>query len=620
MDSAGEYRAQLESLQKIRSLAGAGNCALDLPQICVVGDQSSGKSALLGEITGINFPVNAGICTKAPIVVECKCEQQAASDIYEVMHEGVYTPVDKAEHLAYEITQLQQEALVHEAVKISKKEVRVRVRGPQQVDLIVVDLPGIINQGDGEAETKQLINKYIEKEQTLILLVSEAKQDDELCTAIGMTKQVDHEANRTLRVFTKCDTFDSDEAKQRALQRVRDDHHEKLHPHAVVCRVQGRPSYDQDEEARILTDMGLPDARAGVTTLKERLPPLFAELIRTNLPVLEANIKAICQETTAKLREIGEEPQGASAMLRECHLALQKSAVCMLEEPISMHMTAFQTAIHATQEMVTQEWSDAKLKPNHFECPFFQGGDALDSCMKDITQWWAPALDTYCTEVEKISRAHIQQVLTEQVEHMIPACLKQVIAAEWDAKCDELFYDLKQTFRNRLKKEIPWGTLNHYLTAKFGAEEILPQGLAEEIVVSLKRKLDADVKNHTPWANHTDAENREALNETLKIAKKRFSVSYGAKTLYEQQQQRLFHAVKAVWAVEHKTFIDYILKETVEHLMQPRDAWLATALFTNEKIKHAAVEDPAMEQTRQELKERLACMHKCTFELQRMHS
>lgn len=170
-----EYCIQLATLQKIRSIAGGYE--LNLPQICVVGDQSSGKSALLGEITGINFPVNVGMCTKAPIVVECK-RQEGESETYEVMQNDCsYKAVAKVEELAHEITNIQEEALLRENVKISKNEIRVRVRGPDQVDLIVVDLPGIINHGEGEREARQLIQKYIRIEQTLILLVSEGKQD-----------------------------------------------------------------------------------------------------------------------------------------------------------------------------------------------------------------------------------------------------------------------------------------------------------------------------------------------------------------------------------------------------------------------------------------------------------
>ena len=208
-----EYRAQLASLQRIRSIAGSSE--LDLPQICVVGDQSSGKSALLAEITRIQFPVNSGICTKAPIVVECNCDDALPDDIFEIMQNGVYQKVDQPESLALKISELQNQNLVQEETKISMTEIRIRVSGPTQVDLIVIDLPGIINQGNDEGETKQLINKYIEKEQTLILLVSEAKQDDELCIAIGMTKQMDPEGARTLRIYTKCDNFDSNEAKVR---------------------------------------------------------------------------------------------------------------------------------------------------------------------------------------------------------------------------------------------------------------------------------------------------------------------------------------------------------------------------------------------------------------------
>ncbi len=76
-----EYVNQLAALQK-RAIAGSNE--LDLPQICVVGDQSSGKSSLLAELTGINFPVSSGICNRAPIVVECKLDEQLKADVYEI--------------------------------------------------------------------------------------------------------------------------------------------------------------------------------------------------------------------------------------------------------------------------------------------------------------------------------------------------------------------------------------------------------------------------------------------------------------------------------------------------------------------------------------------------------
>lgn len=482
-----EYCVQLASLQRMRSIAGG---SLDLPQICVVGDQSSGKSALLGELTGLSFPVNAGICTKAPIVVECKSEHDTVNvdDTYELMQvDGTYQAVDP-EKLAGEITNLQSQILARDGVKISQFEIRVRVSGPKRVDLIVVDLPGIINQGDGEAETKKLIRKYIEKKQTLVLLVSEAKQEDELCTAIGLTKQVDDTGHRTLRIFTKCDTFDSDEARRRTIQRVISptSNEHPLHAHAVICRVHGCGQYDADAEMVILSEMGLPSECTGMTALKSRLPPLFAELIRTNLPDLKAKIEWIIKENLAELSEIGEEPRCREAMLRECHDALKKYFVRELQEPVSDLMTRFQQEIHSTKGRLNKDWTDANFRPNVFECPFFQGAEALGICMEGITQWWLPILDTYCADLEKMARAHVKACL---VQHAVgvPKLLLATIAVEWESKCNTLFVHLKKFFANRLKKEVPFGTMNHYLTSKFKAEEVLPQELMIDVVRSIQQ-------------------------------------------------------------------------------------------------------------------------------------
>ena len=44
-----------------------------MPRICVIGDQSSGKSSLLCTLAeGIEFPTAHSLCTKAPIVVHSR--------------------------------------------------------------------------------------------------------------------------------------------------------------------------------------------------------------------------------------------------------------------------------------------------------------------------------------------------------------------------------------------------------------------------------------------------------------------------------------------------------------------------------------------------------------------
>mmetsp|Transcript_7297 Transcript_7297/g.13536 ORF Transcript_7297/g.13536 Transcript_7297/m.13536 type:complete len:627 (-) Transcript_7297:69-1949(-) len=611
--STNEYRRQLDALQKIRAISGGNE--LDLPQICVVGDQSSGKSSLLAELTGIDFPVNSGICTRAPIVVECKLSKEVEHDIYEIEQEdSIWKQVPRPQELAHEITSLQNSALLKGwgPSKISTKEIRVRVRGPEQINIIVIDLPGIIHNGQGKTETKDLIDTYIQKKQTLILLVSEAKQDDEGCAAIGMAEEWDEDAERTLRVFTKCDTWDSDASKQRLVERMREqdcDSQNKLLPHAVICRMQGGSKYDADNEVNELKAMCIPAKRAGVATLKDRLPPLYAELIRTNLATLESNINSLLEKTKDKLQEIGEEARSGDDMLRECQTVLLQSCVSTLEEPISEHFQKFKESIHATERKVKKPWSDKKLNPNVFECPFFQGGPALQSCMKEITDWWRPIMTKYVDGIEHVALNHVLPALEEQTQG-IPHVLRHTIHREWNIECRQAIKELKCTFENRLRKEIPWGTVNHYLTSKFKSEEALPADLIEELMTRLE-------KTRSEAMDHIFLKPDEIRKE-INSAKERWSIGFGAKGLHEQQQQRLFHAVQAVWAVEHKTFTDCILKETTENLMRERARWVSTALFTNHKIKEAAVEDPAHQQKRQDLKDKRERMEKCLVELQSM--
>ena len=50
--------------------------------------------------------------------------------------------------------------LVNSGKKVCEDEIIVRVSGPEQMDISVIDLPGIIHAGDGQEETRTLINRY----------------------------------------------------------------------------------------------------------------------------------------------------------------------------------------------------------------------------------------------------------------------------------------------------------------------------------------------------------------------------------------------------------------------------------------------------------------------------
>ena len=173
------YKHILDTFEAIR-VECEGDIAL--PQICVNGDQSSGKSSLLNALTGIDFPVKPGICTRCPTLVECR---RSDTVLYSIARGTDFQAIEQC-NMETEILKRQKELVGGN--KITKDPIRIRVHGPLQQDIDIVDLPGIIHNGSGTKETMELIQDHIRSTRTLILVVGEAKQDDELCTALKLAK------------------------------------------------------------------------------------------------------------------------------------------------------------------------------------------------------------------------------------------------------------------------------------------------------------------------------------------------------------------------------------------------------------------------------------------------
>ena len=86
---------------------------------------------------------------------------------------------------------------------------------PNVLDLTLVDLPGMTkipvgNQPENiEQEVKEIIESYIEDENTLILAVSAANADLTTSDGLNFAKRFDPEGQRTIGVITKLDLMDN---------------------------------------------------------------------------------------------------------------------------------------------------------------------------------------------------------------------------------------------------------------------------------------------------------------------------------------------------------------------------------------------------------------------------
>eukprot|EP00659_Diplonema_papillatum_P011981 gene11981-18498_t len=196
---------------------------LDLPQIAVVGVQSSGKSSVLENIVGKDFlPRGTGIVTRRPLVLQMvhmspeekaqREEKGEATEVASFLHEPgkEYTDFQEVKRQIEKET----ERLCGARKGISSEPIRLRVLSHRVLDLTLVDLPGLTQIAvEGQPanigkEIKAMILEWIEPKNTIILAVSAANVDIANSDALKLAKQVDPAGERTVGVLTKLDLMD----------------------------------------------------------------------------------------------------------------------------------------------------------------------------------------------------------------------------------------------------------------------------------------------------------------------------------------------------------------------------------------------------------------------------
>lgn len=211
-----------------------GNDSLDLPQIVVVGSQSSGKSSVLENIVGRDFlPRGSGIVTRRPLILQLINLPSDRSDKPEEHEVHVpHTPAAVAgqdewgefNHIPgrrfYDFQEVKRE-IENETARIAgnnkginRQPINLKVYSPHVLSLTLVDLPGLTKVPIGdqptdiEKQTRNLISEYIAKPNSIILAVSPANVDLVNSESLKLARQVDPTGKRTVGILTKLDLMD----------------------------------------------------------------------------------------------------------------------------------------------------------------------------------------------------------------------------------------------------------------------------------------------------------------------------------------------------------------------------------------------------------------------------
>ncbi|CAB1333727.1 unnamed protein product [Coregonus sp. 'balchen'] len=320
----------INKLQDVFNTVGAD--IIQLPQIAVVGTQSSGKSSVLESLVGKDMlPRGTGVVTRRPLILQLVHVDPGAGrkmkDENENIHEQswcfqIYTDFSE---IRQEIEN-ETERISGTNKGISDEPIHLKIFSPNVVNLTLVDLPGItkVPVGDQpkdiEVQIRELILKHISNPNSIILAVTAANTDMATSEALKVAREVDPDGRRTLAVVTKLDLMDAGtDAMDVLMGRVIP---VKLGLIGVVNRSQldinNKKSVSdaiQDEHAFLQKKYPSLAKRNGTKYLARTLNRLLMHHIRDCLPELKTRINVLAAQYQSLLSSYGQPVEDQNATL-----------------------------------------------------------------------------------------------------------------------------------------------------------------------------------------------------------------------------------------------------------------------------------------------------------------
>ncbi|AES90601.2 dynamin 3A-like protein [Medicago truncatula] len=376
----------VNKLQDIFSRVGSQS-TIDLPQVAVVGCQSSGKSSVLEALVGRDFlPRGNDICTRRPLVLQLVHIPPSKPESAEFLHLPGRTFHDFSQIRAEIQAETDREAGGNKGV--SDKQIRLKIFSPNVLDITLVDLPGITKvpvgdqPSDIESRIRTMIMSYIKVPTCLILAVTPANSDLANSDALQMAGNADPDGHRTIGVITKLDIMDrGTDARNLLLGKV------------IPLRL-GYVGVVNRSQEDILTNRSIKDAlvaeekffrshpiysgladSCGVPQLAKKLNKILAQHIKAVLPGLKARISASLVNLAKEHASYGE--------ITESKACAGQGALIL--NILSKYSDAFTSIVEGKNEaMSTSELSGGARINYIFQSIFVRSLEEVDPC-EDLT-------------------------------------------------------------------------------------------------------------------------------------------------------------------------------------------------------------------------------------------
>lgn len=338
----GEQKALLDAIDNLRK--HGIDRFVDLPQIIVVGDQSSGKSSVLEAISRVRFPVKDGLCTRFATELVLRTDSHTRVDV-QIQPSETSKEAHSFEEKSFNKEELPR--IIEDAKKMmlegdsgfSEDVLRIEISGPDVPHLTLVDLPGFYHGEDenqsaaGRDVVDRLVERYMARKNSIILAIISARNQVVMQKVLTKVKQHDKKKERTLGIITKPDTLISgshdEESFVRLAKNLEKSHELSLGWHVLRNRGETETSdtdEQRDQKERDYFESSLwssiPSRNRGVEPLRKKLSGILLGHIKHSLPDLISSIENAINDRKTKLGRLGE----PRSTIRELRMHLTKIA------------------------------------------------------------------------------------------------------------------------------------------------------------------------------------------------------------------------------------------------------------------------------------------------------
>lgn len=337
-------------LNKIDQLRELNVPTVQLPQLVVVEDQSSGKSSVLESLTGFSFPQAPGLCTRYATQISCRREPTESVTVSIIPRPNAEAATEKrlrafrhtASNLSNDdLVDIMQKA--NEAMGIRKTAddtdtglqtfsediLKIEISGPKQEHFTVIDVPGIFRvpsppftTNSDVALIRAMVESYMQNSRTIILAVMPSNVDISTQEILKMAETADPDGARTMGVLTKPDLV-TEAASQAVIKDLVLGKKNKLR--LGYCVVKNRSADDQHSTGaeRLIQEQAFfsntawkqvsASGRCGVESLKTCLSDLLMNISKKEFPHVKADVLHQLDDCRGQLESIGSSRTGQTS-------------------------------------------------------------------------------------------------------------------------------------------------------------------------------------------------------------------------------------------------------------------------------------------------------------------